>query len=163
MQDTIYKNLFAELIRNKLPLLRSIAGKIVNSPTDADDVVQNALLRAWDKRRSFSGKPDALSAWVIKIVISESYNLLRKKSHREKVLQYFSPETPEENTALEALDAAITQLPELYRDTIQIALLSNLTIEESSQILGCSPNTLYQRIHKAKNMLREIIRRNADE
>ena len=163
MQDTIYKNLFAELIKNKLPLLRQVAVNIVNSPADADDVVQNALLRAWDKRGSFSGKPDALSAWVVKIVISESYNFLRKKSHREKVLQYFSPETPEGNTALEALDAAITQLPELYRDTIHIALLSNLTIEESSRILGCSPNTLYQRIHKAKNMLREIIRRNADE
>ena len=163
MQDTIYKNLFAELIKNKLPLLRRVAVNIVNFPADADDVVQNALLRAWDKRSSFSGKTDALSAWVVKIVISESYNFLRKKSHREKVLQYFSPETPEENTALEALDAAITQLPELYRDTIHIALLSNLTIEESSQILGCSPNTLYQRIHKAKNMLREIIRRNADE
>ena len=163
MQDTIYKNLFAELIKNKLPLLRRVAVNIVNSPADADDVVQNALLRAWDKRGSFSGKTDALSAWVVKIVISESYNFLRKKSHREKVLQYFSPETPEENTALEALDAAITQLPELYRETVIVALLSNLTIEESSRMLGCSPNTLYQRIHKAKNMLREIIRRNADE
>jgi len=163
VQDTIYKNLFAELIKNKLPLLRRVAVNIVNLASDADDVVQNALLRAWGKRDSFSGKTDALSAWVVKIVISESYNFLRKKSHREKVLQYFSPETPEENTALEALDTAITQLPELYRETVIVALLSNLTIEESSQILGCSPNTLYQRIHKAKNMLREIIRRNADE
>ena len=163
MQDTIYKNLFAELIKNKLPLLRRVAVNIVNSPADADDVVQNALLRAWDKRGSFSGKTDALSAWVVKIVISESYNFLRKKQKEESKLKLFSIPPAEENPVLETLDAAITQLPELYRDTIHIALLSNLTIEESSRILGCSPNTLYQRIHKAKNMLREIIRRNADE
>ena len=83
MQDTFYRNIFAELIRNKLPLLRSIAGKIVNSPADVDDVVQNALLRAWDKRHSFSGKQEALSAWVVKIVVSESYNLLRKNNAKK--------------------------------------------------------------------------------
>ncbi len=163
MHDTIYKDIFAELIKNKLPLLRRVAVNIVNSPADADDVVQNALLRAWDKRGSFSGKTDSLSAWVVKIVISESYNFLRKKQKEENKRKLFSCPSAEKNPALEALDAAITQLPELYRDTIHIALLSNLTIEESSRLLGCSPNTLYQRIHKAKNMLREIIRRNADE
>ena len=159
----MYKNIFAELIKNKLPLLRRVAVNIVNSPADADDVVQNALLRAWNKRGSFSGKTDALSAWVVKIVISESYNFLRKKQKEKSKLKLFSIPSAEENPALRTLDAAIEQLPELYRDTIHIALLSNLSIEESSQILGCSPNTLYQRIHKAKNMLREIIRRNADE
>jgi DNA-directed RNA polymerase specialized sigma24 family protein len=44
VQDAIYKNLFAELIKNKLPLLRRVAVNIVNSPVDADDVVQNAFL-----------------------------------------------------------------------------------------------------------------------
>ena len=162
MQDTIHKDIFAELIKTKLPLLRRVAVNIVNSPADADDVVQNALLRAWNKRGSFSGKTDALSAWVVKIVISESYNFLRKKQKEESKLKLFSIPPAEENPALEVLDAAITQLPELYRETVIVALLNNLTIEESAQILGCSPNTLYQRIHKAKNMLREIIRRNAD-
>ena len=163
MQDTIYKNLFAELIRNKLLLLRSIAGKIVNSPTDADDVVQNALLRAWDKRRSFSGKPDALSAWVTKIVISESYNLLRKKAREARHLAALPPGETAENPALSALDNAIAELPELYKETVHIAILSGITIEEASGILGCSNNTLYQRIHKARQMLRNIIRKNADE
>ena len=158
MLDTIYKNLFAELIKNKLPLLRQVAVNIVNSPADADDVVQNALLRAWDKRGSFSGKTDALSAWVVKIVISESYNFLRKKEREERHLSALAIGQAKENPALSALDHAITRLPELYRETVIVALLSNLSIEESSQILGCSPNTLYQRIHKAKNMLREKMR-----
>ena len=163
MQDTIYKNLFADLIRNKLPLLRSVSGKIVNSPTDADDAVQNALLRAWDKRHSFSGNPDAISAWVVKIVITESYNLLRKKSREEKHLSALALGQAKENPALTALDNAIAELPELYKETVHIAILSDLTIEEASAALGCSSNTLYQRIHKAKQMLRNIIRKNTDE
>ncbi len=163
MQDTIYRNIFAELIRTRLPLFRSVAVRIVNSPADADDVVQNALLRAWDKRHSFSGKPEALSAWVAKIVVSESYNLLRKKQREENKLKLFEHPVSEENPALSALDEAINSLPELYKETVHIAILSNLSIEDASGILGCSANTLYQRIHKAKNMLREIIRSNADE
>lgn len=163
MQDTIYKNLFADLIRNKLPLFRSVAGKIVNSPSDADDVVQNALLRAWDKRHTFSGKQDALSAWVVKIVITESYNLLRKKAREERNMSALTLNQANENPALSALDDAIAELPELYKETVHIAILSGITIEEAAGILECSSNTLYQRIHKAKQMLRNIIRKNTDE
>ena len=163
MQDTFYRNIFAELIRNKLPLLRSIAGKIVNSPADADDVVQNALLRAWDKRHTFSGKQEALSAWVVKIVITESYNLLRKKAREERNMSALALNQASENPALSALDDAIAELPELYKETVHIAILSGITIEEAAGILECSSNTLYQRIHKANQMLRNIIRKNTDE
>ena len=163
MQDTIYRNIFTELIRTRLPLFRSVAVKIVNSPADADDVVQNALLRAWDKRHSFSGKQEALSAWVVKIVVSESYNLLRKKQREENKLKLFEHPDVAESSALTALDEAVRSLPELYRKTVHIAILSNLTVEEASRILGCSANTLYQRIHKAKGMIRNIIRDSADD
>ena len=140
-----------------------MAVRIVNSPDDADDVVQNALLRAWNKRGGFSGRREALSAWVVRIVISESYNLLRRKRRDERKLERFAPSSAGENPALAALDDAIASLPELYRETVHTAILSDLSIEEASRILGCSANTLYQRIHKAKSMIRSIIRRNADE
>ena len=63
-----------------------------------------------------------------------------------------------ENPALSALDDAIAELPELYKETVHIAILSGITIEEAAGILECSSNTLYQRIHKAKQMLRNIIK-----
>lgn len=94
MQDTIYRNIFAELIRTRLPLFRSVAVKIVNSPGDTGDVVQNALLQAWDKRHSFSGKQEALSAWVVKIVVSESYNPLRKHSAKRTSLNCLNHRLP---------------------------------------------------------------------
>ena len=119
VQDILYRNLFAELIRTRLPLFRSVAVRIVNSPDDADDVVQNALLRAWNKRGGFSGRREALSAWVVRIVISESYNLLRRKRRDERKLERFAPSSAGENPALAALDDAIASLPELYRETGQ--------------------------------------------
>ena len=161
--DNIYRNIFAQLIRTKLSLFRSVAVKIVNSSADADDVVQNALLRAWNKRRDFKGDQNIMSAWVIKIIISESYNHLRKKQREKNKIRQLTLDSPQENPALSELDSAISQLPELYRETVHIAILSGLDTEEASRILDCSANTLYQRIHKAKSMLRDIMRRNHNE
>ncbi len=56
------------------------------------------------------------------------------------------------------LESAIAELPEMYRDTIHIALLSGVDTEEASRLLGCPVNTLYQRIHKAKQLLREALK-----
>ncbi len=64
---------------------------------------------------------------------------------------------------LARLDRAIAELPELYRETVHIALLSGLGGEEAAKMLGCSRNTLYQRIHQAKNLLRKRLRRCENE
>ena len=89
--------------------------------------------------------------------------LLKSNLLSDCKLKLFEYPVAEENPALSALDDAINSLPELYKETVHIAILSNLSIEEASGILGCSANTLYQRIHKAKGMIRDIIRSNADE
>ena len=98
--NNIYRNIFAQLIRTKLSLFRSVAVKIVNSSADADDVVQNALLRAWNKRRDFKGDQNIMSAWVIKIIISESYNHLRKKQREKNKIRQLTLDSPQENPAL---------------------------------------------------------------
>ncbi|MDD3155418.1 MAG: RNA polymerase sigma factor [Victivallaceae bacterium] len=155
--------LFAGLIRDKLGLYRSIAIKIVNSSADADDAIQGALLRAWSKRWSFRGDEIALSSWVAKITVSESYNILRKRKRQERIRQDYVTDRPNENPSLARLDRAIAELPERYRETVHIGILSALSGEEAARQLGCSTNTLYQRIHKAKALLRETMRRMENE
>ena len=113
--DEQIRVLFANLIRDKLELFRSVAIKIVNTCADADDAVQETLPQAWDRRRN--------------------------------------------GTLLVRLDSAIDGLQELYRETVHIAVSSGLTGEEAAKQPGCSTNTLYQRIHKAKIQLREAMGR----
>lgn len=64
---------------------------------------------------------------------------------------------------LEMLDRAIAELPELYRETVHLAVLSGLSGEDAAKTLGCSANTLYQRIHKAKKLLLNSMRRMKNE
>ncbi len=158
------KALFAELIREKLGLFRAAAFNIVNSCTDADDVVQAALLKAWNKRAAFQSHPGALPGWVLKIVISESYNFLRtqmREKRRITGLQEQQDTAVADNDALvmDDLDYALSTLPPIYRESIHAGILSGLSGEEAAKLLGCSPNTLYQRIHKAKKLLSDAMRR----
>ncbi len=159
-RDEQFKNMFADLIHQRLGLYRSISVKIVNSAADADDAVQAALLKAWSRRKSFQSNPAALSGWISRIVVTESYDLLRKRMREERNRANLpDADNTSDKQALEKLDRAIAALPKLYRETVHLALLSGLKSDEAAQQLECSPNTLYQRIHQAKKMLREWMRR----
>lgn len=141
------------LINNNLGYLRSVALRIVNSSADADDAVQMALVKAWQKQKSYRGEC-TFSAWVGKIVISSSYDILRKKMRENRKIEQYIQDDSENSDYLRQLDLAVANLPELYRDTIHLAVYSGLSIKEAALELGCSENTLYQRIYRAKELIK---------
>ena len=55
------------------------------------------------------------------------------------------------------LEAAVAGLPELYREAVVWGCLSDLSGREAAERLGCSENTLYQRVFKAKKMLKRAM------
>ena len=157
---------FEAIIRGCLPMFHGMAVRILRNAADADDAVQMALLRGW--RRSFMlRKSDKLIGWMARIVINESYNILRRRARESSVTletlavaeAYQEPEGKQTlEMRLQKLEDAIAGLPELYRQTIHIAILNGMGTEEAARLLGCSVNTLYQRIHKAKQLLREALK-----
>jgi len=147
---------FAAMIREHLSLFRGLSRRILVTAADVDDAVQSALLKAWQRKGSF--REDAqLAHWVARIVINESYDILRRRSRERAGLADYMPETSEaENREeqLRLLDEAIAGLPEMYRETVHLALLSGLGSDTAARMLDCTPNTLYQRMHKARELLR---------
>lgn len=153
---------FTAVVRIRLRLFRRVAYRILKSAEDADEAVQNALLKAW-KRRLFLRNKAKLISWLCRIVVNESYNILRERQRtksircqRDGIAE--SPTFNEQEELLGRLDAAIESLPDIYRETIHVAVLGGIALEEAASILGCSLNTLYQRIHKAKQLLREALK-----
>ena len=55
---------------------------------------------------------------------------------------------------MQRLSEAVAELPQLYRDAILIGVLSDFDSGKAAEMLGCTVNTLYQRIHKAKQLLK---------
>ena len=59
---------------------------------------------------------------------------------------------------MDRLEQAVARLPKLYRESLSLGVLSGYSPDEAAAMLGCSRNTLYQRIHKAKQLLAQSIR-----
>ena len=155
------EKVFEQLIDQELPKLRAMAYRILNNAADTDDAIQEALLKAWERYESFRNE-SALSIWVCRIVINCSYDILRKQM-KNKNSQCVSQEEPGEDTttarlADDDLRLAIAELPEPYRDALTLGVLSGMDGRQAARQLEISTNTLYQRIFKAKQMLKNTLK-----
>lgn len=157
------EQVFEQLIKDKLGMLRGTAMRILGSPADVDDAVQQALLTAWQKYAAFRGQSE-FATWVTRILLNVCYDMVRDRARERDVLADYgesgavSGEDAEEARLLDRLDEAIARLPRLYRESLSLGVLSGHSPEEAAAMLGCSRNTLYQRIHKAKQLLAKSIR-----
>ena len=157
------EQVFEQLIKDKLGMLRGTAMRILGSPADVDDAVQQALLTAWRKYAAFRGQSE-FATWVTRILLNVCYDMVRDRARERDVLADYgesgavSGDDAEQARLLDRLDEAIARLPELYRESLSLGVLSGHSPEEAAAMLGCSRNTLYQRIHKAKQLLAKSIR-----
>ena len=152
---------FLRLCREELGYLRGGVFRIVGNAADTDDVIQEALIRACRRINSFRGDAE-LRSWVYRIAMNCAVDLLRERKRRAEANGKYAATPPESKDGavekqLVELEHAISELPEIYRDAIVWGYLSDLSGSEAAERLGCSENTLYQRVFKAKRMLKEAM------
>ena len=157
------EQVFEQLIKDKLGMLRGTAMRILGTPADVDDAVQQALLAAWQKYDAFRGQAE-FATWVTRILINVCYDMVRDRARERDALADYgesgelSGDDADEARLLDRLEEAVARLPKLYRESLSLGVLSGRSPEEAAAMLGCSRNTLYQRIHKAKQLLAKSIR-----
>jgi len=158
---------FKRLCRDELPILRGGVYRIVGNAADTDDVIQDALLRAYRSYDSF--RSDAkLVSWVYRIAQNCAFDLLRRRKRQAEARENYSRDLdPDGGTGaserLEKLESAVAKLPELYREAIVWGCLSDLSGHDAALRLGCTENTLYQRVFKAKQMLKKMLKTEDDD
>ena len=131
---------------------------MVNSHDDANDLLQNTFMKAWQSLDNFRG--DArLSTWLHKIAINESLTFLEKERKRQNV----SLDNPESHTvkAIEAdtmidgdelalqLRKAVAELPDKQRLVFNMRYYDEMKYEDMSEILGTSVGALKASYHLA--------------
>ena len=129
----------------------------------AKTIERKEVGKLWQKYDAFRGQSE-FATWVTRILLNVCYDMVRDRARERSVLADYgdsdamSGDDAEEARLLDRLDEAIAQLPQLYRESLSIGVLSGRSPEEAAAMLGCSRNTLYQRIHKAKQLLAKSIR-----
>lgn len=156
---------FNQLIEGRGRLWQCAAGRILGNAADADEAVQRALLAAWEHRAEFRSEA-ALSSWIFRIAVNQAYNLLRKRrrdGRKDAAYAELHAGDAEEDTAneakIEALNRAIAELPAPYRESVEFLIAGKLDYAWAAAELGCSVNTLYWRMNKAKKLLKKELER----
>jgi len=144
--------------------------RIVGDPDDAEDVMQEAFLKAFEKLKTYRGEV-SFGAWLKRIVVNKALDFLRLKKEQISLDEVGEieevPDDPSEVMEVayraDTIKRAIYALPEGYRIVLSLILLEGYDHEEVSGILNISNATSRTQYHRAKKKLLELLRNTEEE
>lgn len=140
--------------------------KMVVNHDDANDLLQNSFMKAWNNLSNFRGDAK-LSTWLYKIAINESINFLNKERQKQQVT-----DDSDDNFLLNNIEAdeyfdgdelklklqkAVLSLPEKQRLVFNMKYFDEMKYEEISEILGTSVGALKASYHHAVKKISQAI------
>jgi RNA polymerase sigma-70 factor (ECF subfamily) len=153
--------------------LYRMARGMVRNDSEAEDIVQEAYMQAFAHLERFRGE-SALTTWLLRIVINEGLERLRKKrrspeqtrtdpqSIEAQIIEFpLNPnhDDPERTMAqrqiLGLVERATDNLPDNYRMVFIARVIEGLSIEETAEVLGVRPATVKTRLHRARVLVRK--------
>jgi RNA polymerase sigma-70 factor, ECF subfamily len=145
-----------------IPALRAFAWSLSHNGSDADDLVQDTLIKAWSNRDKFEPGTN-LRAWLFTILRNTYYtNVLRRRREvRDEQGEYAgmlrTPPTQDWTVAIRALQVALQQLPDEHREALILVGAAGLSYEEAAEICGCALGTIKSRVNRARARLLKIM------
>ncbi|OAP36805.1 RNA polymerase subunit sigma [Sinorhizobium glycinis] len=157
--------------------LYRIARSILRNNSEAEDVLQEAYVRAFTHFRDFRGD-STIATWLARIVINEALGRLRTKkrqmklaeamrqSHQAEIIAFplnANLNDPEKTMAqrqiLDLVEKLTDHLPDTYRTVFVLRVIEGLNNEETATLLGLRPETVRTRLHRARHLLKEQLER----
>jgi RNA polymerase sigma-70 factor (ECF subfamily) len=158
LSDSDFKRDLAAII----PDLRAFARSLCNNATLADDVAQEAMLKAWKARESFKAGTN-LKAWCFTILRNHFYSEKRRSWRRQPL----DPEIAEatlvanddasQNIELLAVHNALAQLPDEQREALVLVGAGGMAYEEAAGVCGCAVGTIKSRVSRARKTLQALL------
>jgi RNA polymerase sigma-70 factor (ECF subfamily) len=156
---------FDVLVRRYLPRARVIARRLMQDPDDADDLVQDAFLRALDRIETFDAAR-AFGPWFTRLLINLGLDQRRKQKVRrtephdpESFAGGVSPDREVEHAELkDSLGKALEALPNRQRLIVTLFEIDGHSTEEVATMLQVSQVTIRWHLHQARRTLREALK-----
>jgi RNA polymerase sigma-70 factor, ECF subfamily len=150
---------FLSLVQPLLPTAQRLAHAMLRNPSEAEDAVQEAALKAWAKIQTFRRGTD-FKSWYLTIVANECRQALRSAWWRV-ILKPFvergsSPPPQDRVDAGDEVRRALSRLSYDHRVVIVLRFYLDLSFEEIGRTLSISPRTAKSRTHRALDRLRPI-------
>ncbi|MEO3428278.1 RNA polymerase sigma factor [Pelagibius sp. CAU 1746] len=166
---------FEAIMRRHNRLLFRTARAIVHNDADAEEVVQEAYLKAFLHLAGFAGTA-RLSTWLVKIAVNEALARLRRRmpatplelgaepaTEASMIIDPTMADSPEARAAQgeirRLLEAAIDDLPQAQRAVFMLRAVEEFSTEDTAVCLGIPADTVKTRLHRAKRQLRRRLQR----
>ena len=164
---------FRTIMKTYNQRLYRIARGVVRNDGEAEDIVQEAYVRAFAHLEAFRGA-SSLSTWLSRIVINEALGRLRKRRrtaaravqeaqlHHAEIIQFpLNTDDPERTMAqrqiLLLVERATDNLPDVYRTVFVARVIEGLSIDDTAELLGVRPETVKTRLHRARVLVRKAL------
>ncbi len=164
------RHAYAMLVNRYRDFVYTLALRVVNNREDAEEVAQDAFLKAYQALGQFRGQ-SKFSTWLYTIVFNTACTLQRKKQLEvnsienktvERVLQnhpshWNADSVLHNNDRNRELEYAINKLPQEYAAVITLFYQGENSIEEIAAITNIEISNVKVRLHRARKMLKEIL------
>ena len=182
MPDTDLKTRFTEEAKPLLDQLYGGALRMTRNPQDAEDLVQETYLKAYNAFDSFTPGTN-LKAWLYRIMTNTYINSYRKKQRRPLVTSaedvtdsQLYTSSSHDSTGLESAEVealklmpnsriseALNALNEDYRMVVYYADVEGLAYKEIAEVMDIPLGTVMSRLHRGRKQLREMLKDVANE
>ena len=163
---------FEQYVLPEVEVMLRVARSLTRNQADAEDLVQDSLIRAYKAIERFDGRHPR--AWLLTILRNTHIN--RNRRRRPELLR--DPDTqlerlaqsPEDDEATRPdrfvdlefdadLDEALASLTEPFREVIELVDMDGLAYAEAAEVLGIPVGTVMSRLHRGRKKIREQLRR----
>ncbi len=156
---------FEALVRPLLPDLYRYATWLSRDLSAAEEVVQEALLRAWRSRDQLRD-PGAAKSWLLTILRRETARWFQRQPDRALDVDVVAGmdealQTPAVDTDVLDMRRAIARLPRDFREPLVMQVLLGLKAEEIAEIMELKSGAVLTRLYRARKLLREALVKSA--
>lgn len=160
-------DVFNRLVLPEVDVMWRVALSLTRNRADAEDLVQESLLRAYRAIDTFDGRYPR--AWLLTILRNTERNrhrrrrpeLLREPEIAEERVPATEPDAVERRAEDAEFDAAVTaaleQLPENFRSVVELVDVDGLTYQEAADVLEVPLGTVMSRLHRARRRIRDML------
>ena len=154
---------FESIVREYSEQLYFTIRRIVLTHDDANDVLQETFLKAWNSYDTFQGG-SKISTWITRIAINESVDFLRRNKHQASATSddisvantLLADEYFDGNETEAMLQEAIAQLPDVQRTVFQLRYFEEMKYSDISKLLDTSEGALKASYHIAVKKITEF-------
>lgn len=164
--DDDYEQFRRDMVR-LVPSLRAFARGLCRNPDTADDLVQEAMLKAWSSRHTFTPGTN-FRAWMYRILRNHYYTAARK-ARRETALDPEVAErtlvqaaTQEHALHLEDVDAAMARLPAHQAEILWLIAGAGMSYEDAAEVMGVGIGTVKSRLNRARIAVKALVEGEAE-